>query len=89
MDDYTVLVFSREPARWNGDSRHFATTRPDQTGRFTVSGLAAGDYYAAALDYLDPSDAQDPELLERLRRDATMFSLGEGQSLSLELKVIQ
>jgi hypothetical protein len=87
VDDYTVLLFARERERWNGEPRNFALVRPDQQGTFSAKGLAPGDYYAAAVDYLDPADAQDPDLLERLQRTATSFSLIEGESKSLELRV--
>jgi hypothetical protein len=88
-DDYAVIVFSRERDHWDGDSRHFATLRADPQGRFEMSALAAGDYYAVALDYLDPADAQDPALLERLVRDATAFSLQDHETKAVELRVVQ
>jgi len=88
-EDYSVIVFSRDRSRWDGDSRHFATLRPDQQGQFEISGLAPGDYYAVALDYLDPADAQDPALLERLVRSAAAFSLQDRESRTLDLQLVQ
>ena len=88
-EDYAVIVFSRERQQWDGDSRHFASLRADQQARFEISGLAPGDYYAVALDYLDPADAQDPALLERLSRGALSFSLQDRESKTLDLRLVQ
>ncbi|HKT79175.1 MAG TPA: carboxypeptidase-like regulatory domain-containing protein [Vicinamibacterales bacterium] len=85
--DYTVVVFSRDERRRDGDSRNFAVARPDQTGRFSVVGLAPGDYLAAALPYLDPSVAQDPALLKQLEPDATAFIVADHESKTLQLKL--
>ena len=41
VTEYTVLAFSTDSTFWRPQSRHIATTRPDQTGP-TVTGLAAG-----------------------------------------------
>jgi hypothetical protein len=87
LNDYSIIVFPHEPAHY-GDSRYFATARPDQNGRFSVSGLAPGDYHVIAFDYLDPGTAQDPSLLDHLRSDATSISLREGESKSVGVKVV-
>ena len=52
---------------WGYRTRHIKTTRPNQDGTFLVSGLPPGDYFAVALEYLEPGDEQDPELLEKWR----------------------
>ena len=88
VDDYTVLVFPHDREHSTGDSRHFATARPDEEGSFAVSALAPGDYYVAALDYLDPGEAQDPELLDRLQRDALPLTIHDGERKVLELKLV-
>jgi hypothetical protein len=40
--------------------------------------LAAGDYYAVAVDDIEAESVRDPELLERLSRDAVGVTLGYG-----------
>jgi hypothetical protein len=88
VDDYTVVVFPRDREHSTGDFRHFATARPDQDGSFAVGALAPGDYYAVALDYVDPGQAQDPELLDRLQRDALPLTIRDGERKVLELKLV-
>jgi hypothetical protein len=54
VNDYSVVVFARDSARWTTGSRYFGGGRPDQDGRFKVRNLPPGDYYAIALDYVEP-----------------------------------
>jgi hypothetical protein len=87
VKDYTVVVFSRDRERWGYMSRFFQTGRPDQDGRFKVKSLPAGDYYAVALDYVEPGEANDPEFLDRVKARAVSFSLSDGETKTLDLKV--
>jgi hypothetical protein len=60
----------------------------ERTGRFLVTGLSPGDYYAVALPFVDTNQAQNPALLERVEQDATPLSLREGEAVSLNLRLI-
>jgi hypothetical protein len=84
--DCSLIVFAQDRVRWTGGSRDIRTGRPDQDGRFKV-GLPAGKYYAIAVDYVEPGDATDPELLDRVRSKATAFSLGDGETKTVDLKL--
>jgi hypothetical protein len=86
--DYTLVVFSDDPQRWTFvNSRFVAGTRPDQDGRFQVKSLPPGGYYAIAVEYLAQGEWNDPEVLERLKANATRFSLAEGETKTLDLKL--
>jgi hypothetical protein len=86
--DYTLVVFSDEPHRWSAPgSRYIASTRPDQDGRFQIKNLPAGGYYAIAVDYLAQGEWNDPDVLERLKPKATKFSLDDGETRTLDLKI--
>ena len=85
--EYTVLIFSEDQARWTPLSRYRTVARPDQNGEFKAEKLPPGNYLALALDYLDESDASDPDVLARFRDLATRFSLGEGETKALALKL--
>jgi protocatechuate 3,4-dioxygenase beta subunit len=87
--DYTVVIFSDDPQKWTVPmTRHIASARPNQEGRFQVKHLPAGTYYVVALEYIAQGDWFDPEMLERLKSKATRITLDEGEvenlSLSLE-----
>lgn len=86
--DYTVVVFSDDPDQWTIPmSRWVAGARPDQDGRFKISNMPPGSYYAVALDYIESGAWGDPDLLDRLKTRARRFTLSEGQTETLDLKI--
>ena len=86
--DYTAIAFPQDSDRWKDtNSRYIRTGRPDQDGRFKISGLPSGDYLLIAVDHINPGESSDPEFLERVRTKATRFSLSEGETKSIDLKL--
>lgn len=86
--DYTVVVFSDDPQKWTVPmTRHIASARPNQEGRFSLKNLPAGGYYVIALDYIAQGDWFDPDVLERLKSKATKFTLDEGETERLDLRL--
>jgi hypothetical protein len=85
--DATVIVFADDPAKWGAHSRFIETARPDQKGRFTIHGLPAGKYVAIAVGYLEPGEERDPDLLEQWRPRGTAFTLSDGETRALDLKL--
>ncbi len=88
MRDYTVVFFPQDREQWGGTTRYRGIARPDQDGRFKTRALPAGRYYAAALDGVDVNDANDPEFLERISTGATAFTLNDGETKVMELKIV-
>lgn len=88
MKDYSVIVFAQDRDKWTPNSRYLKTSRPDQDGRYRVTGLPPGEYRAIALDYVDPNDWNDPQFLDGVRPKATAFSINEGETKSVDLKVV-
>ncbi len=89
VTDYSIVVFPQDRSKWTPNSRYVRTGRPDQDGRFKVNGLPPGEYHIVALDYLDTSgDWNDAESLDRLRAKAASFSINEGETKSIDLKIV-
>ena len=87
--DYTVVIFPDDEARWTGTSRYIRSARPDQQGLFKVRALPGGStYLAVAVDYLEDGEANDPEFLGEMKARATKISIGDGDSRSVDLKLI-
>lgn len=88
LKDYTVVVFADAPELWRAPMTRWVTgARPDQDGRFKVQNLPAGSYLAIAVDYLPQGEWGDPELLERLKSKAKRFTLDEGGTQTLDLRL--
>lgn len=88
VKEYTVVIFSDDPEKWTAPmTRWVAASRPDQEGRFIVRNLPPGSYQAAVVDYVEQGGWGDPELLERLKASAHQFTLTEGETETLALKM--
>ena len=85
--DATVVVFVDDPGKWGPHSRFIESARLDQQGRFTIRGLPPGRYLAIAVGYLEPGEEQDPDLLETWRQGATTFTLSDGETHALNLRL--
>jgi hypothetical protein len=88
VKDFTVVVFAEDETRWVVPQTRWVTgVRPDQDGRFQVRNLPAGSYYAVAMEYIEQGTWGDPDLLGRLKASATSFSIDEGETKTLDLKL--
>jgi protocatechuate 3,4-dioxygenase beta subunit len=84
--NFSVVLFASDAEKWRPPTRHVMVARPNAEGRYTMR-LPAGDYYAAAVDYVEPGQWTDPEFLESLRGRATRFTIGEGETRTLDLRL--
>ncbi len=87
VKDYSVVVFPQDTNRWTTRSRYMRVARPDEDGRFKVSGLPLGEYYAIALDRIDNVKWNDAEFLQSVQPQATMFSLLEAETKTMDLRL--
>lgn len=85
--DYAVVVFAADKEKWTDRSRFLSLARPSQDGRFKVQGLPPEEYLAVALPFVQGSEWQDPDYLDKLRPLATHFFLSEGEAKTLALKL--
>jgi hypothetical protein len=85
VTEYTVLAFSTDEAMWRPLSRHIATARPDQNGRFQLRGLPEGDYFLTIISPEQPGEWFDPEVLNAVRPGAVRVSLDDGETKTQDL----
>ena len=52
-----------------------------------MSGLPPSEYNIIAIDKLETGQWTDPDFLERLRFKATAFTLSEGETKTVDLKL--
>jgi hypothetical protein len=87
ITDYTVLAFPIDSSLWRAQSRHIATARPDQNGKFWIRNLPAGSYYVATVDPTQQGEWFEPDYLEEHRVGAANVTLGEGDTKTQDFKI--
>lgn len=88
LTDFTVIAFASDSNLWRPQSRFIQAVRPDKDGIYTIRGLPPGEYLLRAVDDVDQGEWYDPELLATLRTGATRVTLQEGDTKSLDLKLV-
>ena len=90
--DATVVIF---PTNYRDWIDHGMSTRRQRTatvgkgGTFTLSGLPAGDYLAAAVNSDAIDNQRDPKTFDALARIASHFALTAGEKKTIDLTVVQ
>jgi Carboxypeptidase regulatory-like domain len=87
VPQYVVVVQPAEEVDPNVVMRYIRTVRPDTNGRFELRALRPGRYVATAIDSLEQGRQASPEFRRQLRRGAREFTIKEGETLSLDLKL--
>jgi hypothetical protein len=89
VTSYAAIFFPQDEERGKAPGRgRSGMVRPDQDGRFKLRTLRPGNYYVAAVEAVENGQWMDPEYLETLRARATRISLGEGETKSIDLKLL-
>jgi hypothetical protein len=86
--DGTVLLFPADSSKWYEGSRFVRAARPDQQGRYRLTGILPGEYLAVAVDFAEQGIWNDPEYLASLQQRAQKVSLSEAAASSLTLRVV-
>ncbi len=87
--DYTVVVFPDDATKWTYPSRYVRSARTGEQGTFRITGLPPERYLAVAVDFVEDGEWTDPEFLERIRPDATSFSLAEAENRTLDVRLLR
>jgi hypothetical protein len=87
LEDVAVLAFAADRDLWYQGSRYRKRVTATADGRFRIEGLPAADYFVVAgQPPRDPGEWQDPDVLERLSRDAARVRLTNGEHVSVAVK---
>ena len=86
-----VIMFAQDRDLWISESRFDAVGLLDQNGRYAIRSLPAGDYFAVAVESIGVVAPNGPALVEyrdRLSRYATRVTIRDGDSKTLDLKLL-
>jgi hypothetical protein len=89
-DGAMVVVFPTDAQAWTGygsNSRRLKSARADAQGRFGISSLPPGDYFAVAIPEEQSVDWRDGKNLEALSRIATRVAIGDGEHRTIDLRL--
>jgi hypothetical protein len=87
LTDYVVVIQPAEQREPAAVARLVRALRPDASGRYEVRGLRPGRYLATAVEAMEQNRHYSPEFQKELRRGARAFTLKEGETLSLDLRL--
>ena len=85
--DFTVIIFAADSRYWVPLGRRIRSARPSTDGKFSFSGLPAGDYRIAAVTDIEPGAWNDPALLQQLMNASLAVRLVEGQPVVQDVRV--
>lgn len=88
ITDATVVIFPADQQKWVYQSRYIRSVRPDNNGKFTTKSLPPlDDYLIIAVQNLESGQGSDPEFLARAKDEAKSFSLNEGETKAVDIKL--
>jgi protocatechuate 3,4-dioxygenase beta subunit len=89
VNDYVVAILPDGLKEGISASRFTRTVRPDQNGHYNTTALPPGDYVAFAVETLDQGGLYDPAYQHEMKPHAKGFKLEDGQTLTLDLQLVQ
>jgi hypothetical protein len=87
ITEFTVLAFPTDNTLWRPQARQIMTARPDQTGKYQIRGLPAGNYYITAVDPTEQGEWFEPAFLDQHRAGAARITLGDGDVKTQDFKI--
>jgi hypothetical protein len=90
--DALIIAFPTERAHRSGTTvrpRRLQQATADTSGGFTLNNLPAGDYFVAAIPIARSELWRDPKFLDQLTRSATRITLTQGESRTIDLRMVQ
>ena len=89
VKDYVVVVLPDGLKEGLSTTRFNRTVRPDQNGQYKTMGLPAGEYVAFAVETMEQGINYDPAYQQAMKPRGKSFSLTDGQTLIVDLQLVQ
>jgi hypothetical protein len=85
--DYAVVIVPAEAYEIGITNRRVRTLRAGPEGTFTTRGMMPGRYVAVAVEAVEEGRQFSPEFQQQVRRAGQEFSLREGETATLNLRL--
>jgi hypothetical protein len=82
------VIVAVPEARWRDRTDRYRKVVSDQSGRFTLRGIAPGEYTLLAWENVEGEAYSNPEFLKKYERQGSALHLGEGDRKSVRVPVI-
>jgi hypothetical protein len=87
LDATAVLIVPEQLSAGMSPTRFVRMLQSDSNGKFSVRAMPAGRYAAVALATFDQGHQFDPGVIDRARQIGKSFTLREGETVTLDLRV--
>lgn len=87
LEATTVLIVPEQLSASISPTRFVRMLQSDSNGKFSVRAMPAGRYAVVALATFDQGHQFDPAVIERARQIGKSFTLREGETVTLDLRV--
>lgn len=84
---FPIVVFAADRAYWAAGDARVRKIQPASDGKYSITGLPAGDYYVCAVTDAEPNDLKDPAFLDSLAPASFKITLKPGEKRTLDLKL--
>jgi hypothetical protein len=89
VSQYVVVIQAAEERQPLLAARSLRTATADGSGRFQVIGLRPGRYVATAVEFIEQNNQYSPEFQRQLRQTGREFTLGDAQTISIDLRLTE
>jgi hypothetical protein len=87
LEGTSVLIVPDSLPSGISSTRYVRLLQADANGKFNVRAMPAGRYAAMAFAALDAGHQYDPSVIQRARQFGKSFSMREGDSVTLDLRI--
>jgi hypothetical protein len=84
-----IVVFSADESKWTPQSRFVRVSRPEPDGRYRMTLTPHDNYLMIGVDGIEDGQWQDPEFLRVAKELATRFAIGENESKTQDLTLVE
>jgi hypothetical protein len=84
-----IVVFAADEAKWKPQSRFVRVSRPGPDGEYRITLTPHDDYLMIGVNGIEDGQWQDPEFLRSVKDHATRFAIGENETKTQDVTLVE